>query len=129
MEKILAQEKKTHEQASMEKKTVSEARKKKEEEQEAQRKLDVEILHQQEESQRRALGRAMLSDAASNRPTFNKSTVKLLNNFQGNHILNKNIYLHIELKKIYLKDSALLVGLRLLLFFNTHFNLSNELRI
>lgn len=50
---------------------------------EAKRKLDTEVLHQTEESERRALGRAMLADASGNKSAFNKSCLNLLNNFQG----------------------------------------------
>lgn len=82
----------------MDKKKISEAQQKKEEEQEAQRKLDIEVLHQQDESKRRALGKAMLADAAANRPTFNKSALKLLNNFQSEHN-NKSFLLFLVIKQ------------------------------
>ena len=41
------------------------------------------MQHQQEEAETRALGRAMIADAAEKRPSFNNSCAKLLNNFQG----------------------------------------------
>ena len=51
---------------------------------EAPRKIEREVLHQNEEAQTRALGRAMIADAEENRPSFNASCLKLLNHFQGN---------------------------------------------
>lgn len=64
-------------------KKCSDSKARKEEEKEGQRKIDTEVRHLKEEAERRSLGRAMLSDAASNRPSFNTSCLNLLNNFQG----------------------------------------------
>lgn len=55
-----------------------------EEEKEAKRRLDMEIMHQNEEAQRGALVKAMNSDADGNKPSFNRSCLNVLSNFQGN---------------------------------------------
>lgn len=52
-------------------------------EREARIQLDTEILHQNEESQRRALSKVMLADASGNRPSFPQSCQNLLVNYQG----------------------------------------------
>ena len=65
---------------------------KKDEEKESQRRLDTEVLHQTEEAERRALGRAMMSDAANNKRSFNNSCLKLLNNYQG-MIFNLDVFM------------------------------------
>lgn len=62
---------------------VQSEKKKKDDEMEAQRQLEIELLHQREEAETRALGQAMLADAAANRPSFNQSSLNLLNNYQG----------------------------------------------
>lgn len=69
----------------MEKKAVhaKEAGQLKEARKEAKRQLDVEVRHQTDENETRALGRAMMSDAVAGR-SINQSTLNLLNNFQGN---------------------------------------------
>lgn len=58
-------------------------------EREARRQLDTEITLQKEESHTRVLGKAVLSDAAANRATFNQSATNLLVNFQG--IISENL--------------------------------------
>lgn len=63
--------------------TVSKEVLKKQKQSEAQRRLDTEVKHQTEEAERSTLGKAMMSDAAANRPSFNNSCLMLLNNFQG----------------------------------------------
>lgn len=65
-------------------KTISNAKQQQEQEQEAKRRLDTEVMHQTEEAETRALGRAMMADAAGKRPSFNTSCLNLLNNFSGN---------------------------------------------
>ena len=82
MEKKLDEEKKQQMRKEKPKKT-SKAAQEKELQVEAKRRLDIEIQHQKEEAETRALGRAMLSDASKNKPSFNNSCLKLLNNFQG----------------------------------------------
>ena len=62
------------------------AKETKEKEQEAQRRLDTEVLHQAEESERRALCQAMISEAEKNPSALNSACLNVLNNFQGNII-------------------------------------------
>lgn len=83
MTKKLEEEKNKREFLEQKVTKVTKAATKKEQQQEAQRRLDAEIAHQQEEGETRALSKAMLADAAKNRPSFNTSCTKLLANFQG----------------------------------------------
>lgn len=76
-------EKKTKREQAIKEKIVQKPSNKKEMEAEAQRRLNAEVAHQTEEAETRALGRAMMADANSNRPSFSNSSLKLLNNFQG----------------------------------------------
>lgn len=62
---------------------TSEAKQKAEAEKEAKRQLDVEVMHQKEEAERRALGKGMIADAEANRPSFTRSALDLLVNYQG----------------------------------------------
>lgn len=71
---------------------VIEAKEKEEEAKEAQRQLDVEFRHQKEEAEKRVMGRAMMTDAINNRPSFNRSCLNLLNSYQGNII-----FLHLKI--------------------------------
>lgn len=50
----------------------------------AEYQLNIEIKHQQEESDRRSLVNAMAADARNNRSSFNTSATKVLRNYQGN---------------------------------------------
>ena len=84
MGKALQTEKKRQQEIAEKQSSLKEINERKEIEQEAQRKLDTEILHQREEAERRALGQAMMSDAAKNRPSLSNSCLNLLNNYQGN---------------------------------------------
>lgn len=52
-------------------------------EREARIQLDTEIMHQNEELERRALAKSMMADAAEGRPSFNQSNLNLLVNYQG----------------------------------------------
>ena len=82
LEKKLKDEKKAKEVVAIKEKKKNDSR---EREAEAQRKLETELRHQREESERRALGQVVLSDAAAaNNTSLNSSCWKLLTNFQGN---------------------------------------------
>lgn len=85
LEKQLKAEKQKRDQVVYKSKNrkISKAMQDKEDEAEANKRMQTEVMHQTEEAERRALGRAMLADAASNRPSFNNSSLKLLNNFQS----------------------------------------------
>lgn len=50
---------------------------------EAERRIAVEMKHQMEESETRALIKAMMKEGKSDQSPFNSSCLKLLNNFQG----------------------------------------------
>ena len=50
---------------------------------EAQKRLETEAMHEADEAESRALCQGMMADAKKNRPTFNSSCLKVLNNFQG----------------------------------------------
>ena len=62
---------------------ASEVQLRKEKEKEGQRQIDQEVMHQNEEANRRALAKKMLCDAATNSPSFNVSCSNLLSNYQG----------------------------------------------
>lgn len=83
MEKNLAILRKNEEKQVKQNNNTTSAKVKQDEAKEAQRQLEIEFRHQKEESERRELGRAMLSDAANNRPNFNRSCLNLLNSYQG----------------------------------------------
>lgn len=88
LEKKLIDQKKTRNTIVKKGKKKSKEALKKEEEAEAKRRMDIEIRHQTEEAETRALGRKMMFDATKNKPSFNASCCKLLNNFQGNITLS-----------------------------------------
>ena len=94
LEKNLISQKKKEDLAEKERKKVIAARRKEEEAREAQRQLDTEVKHQKEEAEARALGRAMLTDSALNRPSFNHSCLNVLNSYQG---IKNIIYIVTEL--------------------------------
>ena len=83
LEKKLKLEKKKKEDLFRKGRKQSNAKEQKQQEEESKRRLDMEILHQTEEGHTKSLGKKMMSDAASNRPSFNSSCLNLLNNFQG----------------------------------------------
>lgn len=49
----------------------------------AQKKLETEVKHQEEEAERSALTKQMLSDYDAKSPNLNRSCFNVLNNFQG----------------------------------------------
>ena len=75
-------EKKISEKEGKKKKRIAKVNERKEREIDAQRKLDTEVMHQTEESERRALGKAMMKQAGG-KNSFNRPCLDLLNNFQG----------------------------------------------
>ena len=83
LEKILRDEKKKEVRIPEPKKMTKKMRIQ-EQKAEAKRRLDIEVRHQTEEAETRAPARKMMSDAASNKPSFNTSCTNLLNNYQGN---------------------------------------------
>lgn len=83
LEKKLKLEKKKKNEISAKRSQANKAVQLKEHEDEAKRRLDTEVRHQRDEAKTKALANAMLRDASSNKPAFNNSCVKLLNNFQG----------------------------------------------
>ena len=84
LDKKLSAEIKRKKKESATAKRLTEAQNKKETEREAARQLEIKVRHQQEETERRSLARAMMADSESNRPTLNASCLKVLNNYQGN---------------------------------------------
>ena len=89
-EKAIEHEKKKKEKVQRKSLQISESNKIKESKKEAKRQLEIEMRHQEEEAETRALGQAMVSDAAAGRTTFNQSSTNLLNNFQGNDVFQIN---------------------------------------
>ena len=78
MEKKLDQERKKRDELI--KKTVKKTH---EQEDDAERRLAIELKHQMEEAETRALGKAMMNDVENNNASMDNSSWKLLNNFQG----------------------------------------------
>lgn len=83
MEKKIASEKKKTEKKEKNTKKCNSNKEMQLREREAQIQLDTEVLHQNEELERRTLGKALLADVAENRPSLNQSSANLLVNYQG----------------------------------------------
>lgn len=64
-------------------KALTEAQLDRQREKEAVRKQETEFKHQSEEAERRSLVKKMMQDVKENKSSFNSSSAKVLNNYQG----------------------------------------------
>lgn len=67
------------------------AMQRREQEAESQKRLQVEVMHQTEEAKRRALAKAVMTEAASGNGSLNESCFNLLTNFQGKRKTRSNL--------------------------------------